>query len=132
MNLSTSRYQAKDLILESGAIAVGITAYPPRWPVGYPVLRRSELAPSQGLLAMARAKTIAPEDFEREYLAQLDAIGVDGIRQILEEVGGDMVLLCYENVVKGERCHRRMFAAWWEKQTGEEVPELAPAQQELL
>jgi rubrerythrin len=43
-----------------------------------------------------------------------------------------MVLLCYENVVKGERCHRRMFAAWWEKRTGEEVPELAPAQQELL
>jgi rubrerythrin len=41
--------------------------------------------------------------------------------------GGErLVLLCFEDVLAGESCHRRTFAQWWEEQTGQEVPELDP------
>ena len=37
----------------------------------------------------------------------------------------DAVLLCYEDVHKeGVWCHRQIFAAWWQEQTGKVVSEL--------
>ena len=43
-----------------------------------------------------------------------------------EQPGKDTVLLCYEDVRKGESdwCHRTMFAKWWFERTGEVIAEL--------
>ena len=43
-----------------------------------------------------------------------------------EQPDKDIVLLCYEDVRKGESdwCHRTMFAKWWFEKTGEVIPEL--------
>lgn len=39
--------------------------------------------------------------------------------------GLTLVLLCFENLTDpGAWCHRRIFAEWWEQQTGEVVPEI--------
>lgn len=42
-----------------------------------------------------------------------------------------LVLLCYENVHRGEVCHRRMAAEWIEQRSGLVVPEVEPAQLSL-
>ncbi|NBJ88141.1 YopX family protein [Acutalibacter sp. 1XD8-36] len=46
--------------------------------------------------------------------------------QRFERLGKDVVLLCYEDIRKGpdDWCHRRTFADWWLKNTGEALPEL--------
>jgi uncharacterized protein YeaO (DUF488 family) len=126
MKLSTSRYQAKDLIEQSGALAVGITRRPPRWKLAYPTVRVMELAPSSVLLAELRAGQIGDDEFDRRYLAHLDSLGVVQVGTLLATATGgeDAILLCYENVGQGERCHRRVLAQWWEDQAGETVPEL--------
>ena len=67
--------------------------------------------------------------FEVEYRKRLECIGVDYIRKLIagyELLGKDVVLLCYEDVRKGESdwCHRTIFADWWREKTGEVIPEL--------
>lgn len=69
------------------------------------------------------------DEFDRAYTARLDEMGVEAIRDLLGDLSGEaggkpLVLLCHENVLKGEACHRRTFAEWWHGKTGEEVPEL--------
>ena len=59
----------------------------------------------------------------------MECIGADYIRKLLagyELLGRDVVLLCYEDVRKGESdwCHRTIFADWWQEKTGEVIPEL--------
>jgi hypothetical protein len=54
---------------------------------------------------------------------------VDTIRGALEQIvreagSAGLVLLCFEDVLEGEFCHRRVFATWWEEKIGEHVPEL--------
>jgi hypothetical protein len=39
--------------------------------------------------------------------------------------GQRLVVLCFENVIAGEVCHRRWFADWMEAEYGMTVPELA-------
>jgi hypothetical protein len=43
-----------------------------------------------------------------------------------------VLLLCYEDVLAGDWCHRKVFAEWWQEQTGQVVEELRPAQGSLL
>lgn len=70
-------------------------------------------------------------EFTRRYLEQVQGYGADAIRRKFENLarvsGADrLVLLCFEGLrTKGPNaCHRRMFAKWWEQETGEVVPEL--------
>ena len=128
MDLATSRYAAKDLILQSGRVPVGITVGNPRWPLGY------QLACNLRLLAPTRPMLGLPTDvFEQIYRARLDDLGAEAIRALLQrccdDAGNDrLTLLCYENLDEpGKSCHRRMFAAWYQAHTGESVPELEPA-----
>jgi hypothetical protein len=127
-DLATSRYQAGDLILASRLVPVGISIGEPKFPLGYPLLFFRRLAP-WGL------REIGDEaEFTLSYRDQLDAIGLPAIRRDLHRLSTDhdgrgLVLLCFEP--PGVFCHRRVFAAWFEEQTGEHVPELQPAQLEL-
>jgi hypothetical protein len=90
--------------------------------------RIDELAPYGGLYHMEG------EEFVQAYRARLDRIGAEAIRArfaeiiALERQAGNvepaLVLLCYEDVLAGQGCHRRDFAQWYFEQTGVEIPEL--------
>jgi hypothetical protein len=64
------------------------------------------------------------------YRSRLDDLGVDEVRRLLtdcaERANNDrLTLLCFEDLTKpGQRCHRRLFATWWQESTGEVVFEL--------
>lgn len=123
MQLYTSRFNNKRLKNTPGLIKVSIAVGSPRWPVGYEWVKCRCLAP-HGL------RNLRGEAYKVAYLAKLDELGVEVIKDNLETIGledgGDrgIVLLCYEDVSAGAVCHRRMFADWWLRQTGEIVREL--------
>lgn len=127
MDLATSRYAARDLILQSGRVPVGMTVGNPRWPLGYVLAGNLRaLAPTRSMFGLPK------EIFEQTYRARLDDLGVEAIRTLLQrccdEAGNDrLCLLCFENLDEpGKSCHRRMFAHWWQGRTSESVPELQP------
>jgi uncharacterized protein YeaO (DUF488 family) len=107
---------------------VGITACPPRFPLGFKLhANLSDLAPTPGMLSQVRAGTMTEEQFRARYIARLDALGVDQVRDMLTTVQGEhpgVVLLCYEDVHAGETCHRRYLADWLKARLGLVVPEL--------
>lgn len=77
--------------------------------------------PSQAWLGLSR------EAYEPLYLAKFESLLIDAVRARIAELaaGKIPVLLCFESLKKpGEFCHRRMFADWWERKTGEAVAEL--------
>ncbi len=119
--LATSRYQAKDLIVASGLLAVGISIGEPKFPLGYECVYLTRLAP-WGL------RRIGDDDeFTRRDRERVDAIGVATLRRHFHAISADnngrgLVLLCFEE--PGEFCNRRVLAEWWEEQTGHKVPEL--------
>ena len=120
----TSRYSNPEL--KTGKYtAVRISLGTPKWPIGYNLdAEMKDLMPF-GLLG----KFERYEDFERAYFERLDQKGVQRILsqlQRFERLGKDVVLLCYEDIRKGpdDWCHRRTFADWWIKNTGEALPEL--------
>ena len=119
----TSRYSNPEL--KTGKYtAVRISLGTPKWPIGYNLdAEMPDLMPF-GLLN----KFEQYEDFERAYFARLDQKGLQRILsqlQRFERLGKDVVLLCYEDIRKPDDwCHRRTFADWWLKNTGEAIPEL--------
>ena len=126
MDLATCRYQAAHLIEASGRAAVGITRGYPRFRLRYPVVANlRQLAPTREMLAIGDACT-----FDKMYRDRLDDLGLDEVRKLLNDCAEranneQLVTLCYEDLTRpGLRCHRRLFAAWYEEKTGEVVPEL--------
>ena len=119
----TSRYSNPEL--KTGKYtAVRISLGTPKWPIGYNLdAEMPDLMPF-GLLN----KFEQYEDFERAYFARLEQKGVQRILsqlQRFERLGKDVLLLCYEDIRKPDDwCHRRTFADWWLKNTGEAIPEL--------
>ena len=74
-----------------------------------------------------------PDEFDRQYLAQLERYGVAGIHERLARIAAEayqepsarLVLICWEAPQAAETsCHRRTFAAWWLHETGEVVEEV--------
>ena len=128
MDLATSRYQTADLIEASGRAAVGITLGYPRFKLRYPLVANlRQLAPTREMIHLSDASS-----FEEMYRNRLDELGVGGVLDLLTtcvELANNerLVLTCYEDLTKpGLRCHRRLFAAWWQENTGEVAPELEP------
>jgi hypothetical protein len=82
--------------------------------------------PTRPMLKMKR------EEYLVHYEAMLESVGVDAIagsfRELSDAAGGrDLILLCFEDLSKPELwCHRRFFADYWPRKTGEVVRELAP------
>ena len=125
--LVTSRYQNYQAIEASGLLPVGTSRGRPRWKLPYRLHAIiTPLAPSRDTFSIEDEM-----EFDVAYRAQLDATGIEAIRDHLEQVnesGGHrgLVLLCFEDTSElGEfSCHRRTFARWWQEQSGQEVPEL--------
>ena len=120
----TSRYSNPEL--KSGKYTtVRISLGTPKWNIGFHLdAEMPDLMPF-GLLG----KFDTESAFRPAYFKRLDQIGTQRIYkqlQRLEDKGKDVVLLCYEDIRKGDDnwCHRRTFAAWWLERTGEVIPEL--------
>ena len=59
VKLYTSRYQARSLILASGAVPVGITVGTPRFKTGYKYRMLKDLAPDRWMLQAPEEEQIA-------------------------------------------------------------------------
>lgn len=121
----TSRYSNPEL--KSGKYtAVRISIGTPRWQTGYTIAGAIKCLMPYGLLGTYDNDKLG---YEREYRKLIEKAGVSAIKAQLEEytkLGKDVVLLCYEDIRKGENdwCHRTMFAEWWKEKTGESIEEL--------
>jgi hypothetical protein len=125
--LWTSRFQAQEEIIASGVAPVAITRGSPKFPLRYKLVDHVRiLAPNAAEFEMT-----TDEEFRTSYFGRMDAYGVDRIGRSLRRawhVANDpesgLLLLCFEDVWAGQKCHRRDFADWWELRTGQVVHEL--------
>jgi hypothetical protein len=64
---------------------------------------------------------------DRCYRRKLHIAGLElvsrRLHQIAADCGGPLALACFENLPAD--CHRGQFALWWQRKTGERVPELS-------
>src|ERR1700736_3108038 len=99
VQMTTSRYQAAEIIRESGAVPVRITAGHPRFRLGYELRGRLPcLYPGRTLLAVEDHAV-----FEAAYRDQLETVGVEAIACEIASLSGayegrGLVLLCFEDV----------------------------------
>jgi hypothetical protein len=125
ITIRTSRYFGSQQLIEaSGLVPVGHTVGAPRF--GAPQAGNVGMLAPHGLIG----KELSDKQFRKLYRERLDQFGVEKIEAVLAAIARaydkpGVVLLCFENVLIGESCHRRIFADWWEQQTGDPVPELA-------
>ena len=103
---------------------ISISRFPPRnTPAGFRVYKA--LAPGSWFNSVTR-----PE-YERLYAEQLAALDPNKVVEDLTALAGgaEPVLLCYERPPFTETnwCHRRLVAAWLERELGIEVNEMARA-----
>jgi hypothetical protein len=123
--LATSRYAASQLIQASGLSPVRITLGAPRFRLGYELAGEiPELAPSPRIFRLEWAR------FAPAYLHQLDRVDWRAVEEQLHAITAaagtsGCVWLCFENVLRGECCHRRLLASHWDDRTGIRVDELA-------
>lgn len=123
--LYTGRYFADRLVNECGLIPVRMSYEPPVVPLSYELEEVARtLIPEAGLLRPGEWPQLSPG-----YYQQLDLTGLARIRKELCAIssrhsGRPLVLLDYEDMQKGHKSLRAVFAAWWEDQTGHAVQEL--------
>ncbi len=103
---------------------ITIGAPPDDFPAEYDDGLRWALAPWPPLFRLQG------EEFKTAYRQKLDQIGVERIRQAINQVarrhpGQPLTLLCWEPVwgKPDWTCHRRTYAAWWQEKTGEVIEE---------
>ena len=123
LTLLTNRFQAYQ---PGQGTPVRITRGAPRWRLPYTLEHQvAQLAPAATYFNEPRPV------FEAGYRADLDRLGAPRIAELLHAITaqtGDhrLVLLCFEDLSKGDWCHRRTFAQWWQDTTGDAVRELGP------
>lgn len=134
----TSRFKAvsdlaKDKTVKRAFCPVRTSLGGPRWiseASGWPAIE--ELMP-KGFKSVERG------EFFQRYFARMDSFGVEHIAAKLMEVHSHqtpgswsetpederlpLALLCFEDLSKGEFCHRRMFAQWWAEKTDVQIDE---------
>lgn len=111
--MKTSNFKIYD-----GDQGVAICVYPP---LDWNGAQYPALAPDRQTFFAKKAGDIDEVEYEKQYrelvLSKLDA------KKILETFRKS-VLLCWEP--PGEFCHRRILADWIQEETGVEVPEWKP------
>jgi hypothetical protein len=118
----TARYLALDPE-RTGAVPVRVSMRPPLIPLPYALEETAwSLVPKQWMAG--EWPWLSPT-----YWGYLDALGVEAIGRELAAISGrhggmNLVLLDHEDLTKGHRSLRVVFAAWWEANAGQVVPEL--------
>lgn len=120
--LYTARYQE---FRPEWGVPVRTSIGKPKMSLDYTITDDIGLLMPFGLLGDGRSR----EDFERGYIARLDRAGRHKLQAIFRTISEKhdrkaLVLLCYEDLRRGQWCHRRMFAEWWWQVAGSEVVEL--------
>lgn len=105
-------------------VPVQISNGKPKYGLDYPLRYKAQLLYPEWSMVKSN---VSMGEFNRRYHEVLDSRGVDNIRGLLEDIAehaGDnrLVLMCFEK--DPADCHRAGFADWWEKNTGETVPEV--------
>jgi hypothetical protein len=122
LSIKTSRYASSDLIVESGLAPVATSRGLPKFPIRYAIAAHLlELAPTWPMMRLAE------DEFEADYLQQLERIGIEHVLGRLTEIAATsgtagVVLLCFEP--PDQPCHRHVLSRWITEQSGIEVHEL--------
>jgi hypothetical protein len=124
----TSRFLAKDVLASGIVVPVRVSMYPPEPLLGeLPYTLKHtvrDLIPERTMhgdwrkfspLFWKKLEHVGPE----KIVAQLAAIGA-------QHDGKPLALLCFEDLLKGQRCHRVIISAWWQERTDRRIPELTP------
>lgn len=127
--LLTSRFQNKALNNKEFD-PLRIARMAPRWKLPYKIVAKIDLImPSKDTLAMAK-DGCAEEEFREAYYSDLSDEAADAAHhagKVAAAAGRSAVLLCFCDLGEVDFCHRRMFADWFRKRTGEEIPEMQTA-----
>jgi hypothetical protein len=108
----TSNFKTAGHLPQAVAICRGL-------PRGWQGRAYKPLAPSWKLVKAGLSREAFIKAYRAEVLDKLDA------RQVLHDLGGDdFVMLCWEP--PGEFCHRRVVAAWLQKELKLVVEEFDP------
>lgn len=97
------------------SVAVGL----PKYPLAHELKHLTSVKP-YGVFGKYHG-----EEYKQKYFERLEMIGLERIYNELMSVQGDkenLILMCYEK--DPSECHRRMFAEWWYKKTGEIIEEI--------
>ena len=118
--MTTSYYGKRGVPGTPGSISVVTPAWRPDVTLRCPVL-----APESWMLK------VGDEDWPRYCRIYLDLLDSrkPAVLEAVRQLPADAVLLCWES--DGAHCHRRLFAGWWERETGEYIPEFT-AQRSLF
>lgn len=118
MNIYTSYFSRQRKMELPDTAYMSIAVSNPRYKVPYKIIDFKLLKP-YGIF-----KVYEGEEYRQKYFERLDGYGVEKIRKIMTELSGgheNIILMCHEK--DKNECHRSMFAEWWEKNTGEKIPE---------
>lgn len=122
--ISTARYFCTELLTGGEVVPVRGSMFEPVVPLPYEL----EVAPS--ILPVPSPDTLGEwHPLRAAYWRQLDRTGLETVaaelREISERHGGKPLAICdYEDVTKGHRSPRVVFARWWQEATGEAVVEM--------
>ena len=107
----TSNFKIAGHLPQAVAISLGV-------PRGWKGARCTVLAPPRPLIKIMDPATFIPL-YREQVLDRLDP------RKVLQDLGrDDFVMLCWEP--PGDFCHRRVVAAWFQKELGLVVEEFNP------
>lgn len=122
----TSRFLATDVLSSGVVVPVRISMLPPEpllGPLPYPLKHEvRDLMPERPMYGDWRK-------FSPLFWKKLEHIGVEKIAASCAAIsaqhdGKALALCCFEDLPKGQRCHRAIVSAWIESETGREVCEL--------
>ncbi|MCF6158810.1 MAG: hypothetical protein E3K32_09605 [wastewater metagenome] len=129
MQIYTSHYANKK-IADLNIMPIGISLYVPASLAFDVPFHIKELAPTSTMVYYSYPL------YRTVYLSKLESLSVDQLKERFQEfmdfrhAGGPekkkgLVLLCIEDLSHmRDWCHRRIFAEWWQKKTGQVVKEL--------
>jgi len=113
--LYTSRYLAGDVLSSGLVVPVTISMYAPEpllGPLRYPLEHEvRDLMPERWMHAKWHK-------FSTTFWRHLDGIGIEKIAAQLSTISAQheslpLVLCCYEDLLKAQKCHRVIASAWW-------------------
>ena len=122
--LATARY-AK--FRRSMGVPVQASLGRPKFPIDYELHEQVRELMPRGLFG----KGLSDDEFTRLYRERLDRLDLDALRAQFDAISkrhdnARVVLLCFEDVLAGQLCHRRVWADWFHERTGQRVPEVGP------
>ena len=122
----TSRFLAKDVLASGMVVPVRVSMYPPQ-----PLLGELPYELKHTVRDLIPERTMHGEwrKFSPLFWEKLEHLGVEKIASQLAAIGArydgkPLALLCFEDLLKGQRCHRVIISAWWRERSGQEVCEL--------